>query len=252
LRFEIRREGGFQLALGGEDELDGLAHRALAASSVGHRVGAFLDDGAGIGRRDGEAALAHGAQVDQVVAHEGQFGPVQAELFEQSGGHRMLVADALVNVGDAEVGRPAGDDAGIAAGDDRHLDADALQQHDAEAVLDVAFGNSGFNPNGVRAGGDSSGKTAFDVIDERRFKDYRTDETLNVRQIKVALKKLRYLKKEGRLEFSIQKTIDKTSENGGELELVHERSRKNDLKLLLLMDVGGSMSPHAARVSKII
>jgi hypothetical protein len=114
-----------------------------------------------------------------------------------------------------------------------------------------AFGNSGFNPNGVRAGGDSSGKTAFDVIDERRFKDYRTDETLNVRQIKVALKKLRYLKKEGRLEFSIQKTIDKTSANGGELELVHERSRKNDLKLLLLMDVGGSMSPHAARVSKL-
>ena len=103
---------------------------------------------------------------------------------------------------------------------------------------------------GVRAGGDSSGKTAFDVIDERRFKDYRTDETLNVRQIKVALKKLRNLKKEGRLEFSIQRTIEKTCSNGGELELVHERSRKNDLKLLLLMDVGGSMSPHAERVSK--
>ena len=83
-----------------------------------------------------------------------------------------------------------------------------------------AFGNSGFNPNGVRAGGDSSGKTAFDVIDERRFKDYRTDETLNVRQIKVALKKLRNLKKEGRLEFSIQRTIEKTCSNGGELELV--------------------------------
>ncbi|HNC00368.1 MAG TPA: VWA containing CoxE family protein, partial [Leptospiraceae bacterium] len=113
------------------------------------------------------------------------------------------------------------------------------------------FGNSGFNPNGVRAGGDSSGKTAFDVIDERKFRDYRTDETLNVRQIKVALKKLRNLKKEGRLEFSIQKTIDKTTSNGGELELVYERSRKNDLKLLLLMDVGGSMTPHANRVSKL-
>lgn len=113
------------------------------------------------------------------------------------------------------------------------------------------FGNSGFNPNGVRAGGDSSGKTAFDVIDERRFRDYRTDETLNVRQIKVALKKLRNLKKEGRMEFSIQRTIDKTTANGGELELVFERSRKNDLKLLLLMDVGGSMTPHANRVSKL-
>lgn len=113
------------------------------------------------------------------------------------------------------------------------------------------FGNSGFNPNGMRISGDTGNRTAFDTIAERKYRDYRTDETLNVRQIKVALKKLKKLKKEGRIELSIDKTIDATCKNCGDLELIFERSRKNDLKLLLLMDVGGSMSPYAQRVSKL-
>ncbi len=113
------------------------------------------------------------------------------------------------------------------------------------------FGNSGFNPNGIRIGGGSGGGTAFDSIDERNYKAYRTDESLNVRQIKLALKKLKILKKEGRPEISINKTIDATCKNSGDIEIIFERSKKNKLKLLLLMDVGGSMSPHAERVSKL-
>lgn len=113
------------------------------------------------------------------------------------------------------------------------------------------FGNSGFNPNGIRIGGGSGAGTAFDSIDERNYKAYRTDESLNVRQIKLALKKLKTLKKEGRPEISINKTIDATCKNSGDIEIIFERSRKNKLKLLLLMDVGGSMSPHAERVSKL-
>jgi hypothetical protein len=113
------------------------------------------------------------------------------------------------------------------------------------------FGNSGFNPNGVRVGGGSGGGSAFDVIGERKYKDYRTDEALNIRLIKVALKKLKNLRKEGRLELSLDKTIKATSQNGGDLEIIFEKERKNRLKLLLLMDVGGSMTPHAERVSKL-
>ena len=113
------------------------------------------------------------------------------------------------------------------------------------------FGNSGFNPNGVRIGGGSGGGSAFDSIGERNFREYRFDEALQVRQLKIALKNLKDLRKEGRYDFSIDQSIKKTCNNGGDLELVFERSRKNKLKLILLMDVGGSMSPHAERVSKL-
>lgn len=113
------------------------------------------------------------------------------------------------------------------------------------------FGNSGYNPQGVRVGGESLGRTAIQVFADRKYREYRTDESLNVRQIKLALKKLKDLRKQGRPEFSIEKTIQKTCDNGGDLELVFSPSRKNQLKLMLLMDVGGSMSPHAERVSKL-
>jgi len=113
------------------------------------------------------------------------------------------------------------------------------------------FGHSGYNPQGIRIGGESLNKTALQVFAERKYRDYRTDESLNVRQIKLALKKLKDLRKSGRPEFSIEKTIHKTCENGGDLELVFAPSRKNQLKLMLLMDVGGSMTPHADRVSKL-
>ncbi|MCB1191596.1 MAG: VWA domain-containing protein [Leptospiraceae bacterium] len=113
------------------------------------------------------------------------------------------------------------------------------------------FGNSGYNPKGIRIGGEGGGKSAIEVASERHFAEYRTDETLNVRHIKIALKRLRLLRKEGRETLSVPKTIKKTCDNAGDLEFIFEKNRKNNLKLLLLMDVGGSMTPYAKRVNKL-
>ena len=88
--------------------------------------------------------------------------------------------------------------------------------------------------------------SAVKVAEERRFKNYRNDIILDVRQTKMALKKLRELKREGLVEeLDIEETIDKTAKEGGEIELVFSRSRENTIRLLLLMDTGGSMAPYA-------
>ncbi|MDI7156453.1 VWA containing CoxE family protein, partial [Leptospira santarosai] len=103
----------------------------------------------------------------------------------------------------------------------------------------------------VRVGGESGNRSAVFQALERRYKEYRTDEQLDVRQIKTALKKLRNLKKEGVSEFHLPKTIDSTCRNAGDIQIEFERSRKNGLKVLLLMDTGGSMTSHAERVNKL-
>ena len=88
--------------------------------------------------------------------------------------------------------------------------------------------------------------SAVKVAEERRFKNYRNDVILDVRQTKVALKKLRQLKREGAVEeLDIEETVDKTAKEGGEIELVFSRSRENSIRLLLAMDTGGSMAPYA-------
>lgn len=114
-----------------------------------------------------------------------------------------------------------------------------------------AFGNKGYNQNGVRVGGEGGEGIAIQILGDRNYREYRTDESLNVRQLKVALKKLKSLRKEGRKEFQLDPTIKKTCENGGELEIIFQSSRKNKLKLVLLMDVGGSMTPHSRSVSRL-
>lgn len=114
-----------------------------------------------------------------------------------------------------------------------------------------AFGHSGYNPAGIRVGGSSGQKSALAVAGERKFKEYRHDEKLDVRNIQVALKKLRDLKSTGKKELDINKSIDKTCENMGEVEIVHTSKRKNNLRLILMMDVGGSMTEHSMRVEKL-
>jgi len=108
------------------------------------------------------------------------------------------------------------------------------------------FGHSGFHPAGIRIGGESGGRHAIQIAQERRFRNYRNDLTLDVRQIKVALRGLRQLLRTGpEDELDIDETIDATARNLGDIELIWRRSRKNAVKLLLLMDVGGSMDPFA-------
>jgi uncharacterized protein with von Willebrand factor type A (vWA) domain len=90
------------------------------------------------------------------------------------------------------------------------------------------------------------------VADERRFREYRRDVVLDVRQIDVALRGLRRLGREGAVdELDLDETIDQTCKNAGEIEIVFRPPRRNRVKVLLLMDVGGSMDPHAELMSRL-
>lgn len=117
------------------------------------------------------------------------------------------------------------------------------------------FGHGGQNPAGMRVGGDDEaqgGRSAVQVAQARRFRNLRSDLTLDVRQIEVALRRLRDLRRDGAPEeLDIDETVDQTARNAGDLEVVMRAPRKNRLKLLLLMDVGGSMSPHARLCSQL-
>ncbi|MDX1387233.1 MAG: VWA domain-containing protein, partial [bacterium] len=108
------------------------------------------------------------------------------------------------------------------------------------------FGHSGAHPSGIRIGGPGGGRSAVQVAEERRFRNYRNDRILDTRQLKVALKRLRRLDNQGiPEELHLEKTIQKTCKNAGDIDLVFEPPRKNQAELLLLMDVGGSMDPYA-------
>jgi uncharacterized protein len=114
------------------------------------------------------------------------------------------------------------------------------------------FGAYGHHPGGIRVGGESWMQSASKVAGERRFRNYRSDLILDVRQTKVALKKLRELKREGVLEeLDLDLTIDKTAKEGGEIELVFGKSRENTVRLLLLMDTGGSMLPYTTLCERL-
>jgi uncharacterized protein with von Willebrand factor type A (vWA) domain len=116
------------------------------------------------------------------------------------------------------------------------------------------FGHSGYNPAGIRIGGESVNKSAVKVAAERKFRGFRADETIGVRQFEVALRKLRQLssKEEGpKEELDIDETIRETGDKGGLLHLVWSRGRKNTVKVLLIMDSGGSMMPYMRICSQL-
>jgi uncharacterized protein with von Willebrand factor type A (vWA) domain len=114
------------------------------------------------------------------------------------------------------------------------------------------FGAHGAHPTGVRVGPHGGGRSAMAVADARAYRAYRSDLVLDVRQIEVALRKLRSLAREGsERELDLEETIDQTAKNGGELEIVVRPPRKPNVRVLLLMDVGGSMDPHAELVSQL-
>jgi uncharacterized protein with von Willebrand factor type A (vWA) domain len=114
------------------------------------------------------------------------------------------------------------------------------------------FGAGGTHPTGVRVGAQGGGRSAMAIADARRYKPYRSDLVLDVRQMEVALRKLRAFHREGaEMELDIDGTIDSTAKNGGELEIVLRPPRKSNVRVLLLMDVGGSMDPHSEMVSRL-
>ena len=115
------------------------------------------------------------------------------------------------------------------------------------------YGHGGVHPTGIRVGGAAKSRSAMKVAEERRFRDYRTDVTLDHRQLRVALRRLRQLTRSGvPSELDLDETIDETCRNAGEIELVFRPPRRNDVRLLLLMDVGGTMDPYFEPVSQLL
>lgn len=109
-----------------------------------------------------------------------------------------------------------------------------------------SFGHHGRNVGGIRVGGQSGMRSAFSVMGERKYQDFRNDRVLNMRQYQVAFRRLRQYSSRldiPRTELDIDETINETCNNGGYLQLAFDRPRKNTVKLLLLFDCGGTMMP---------
>ena len=107
------------------------------------------------------------------------------------------------------------------------------------------FGAHGYNPEGMRVGAEGGGRTAIKVWDERSFRNLDGDVELNTRNIKIALRRLRRFAREGAPdELDMDGTIDGTARNAGLLDLRMHPERRNRVKVLLFLDVGGSMDPH--------
>ncbi len=115
------------------------------------------------------------------------------------------------------------------------------------------FGAFGHNPQGIRMGQPGSrNKSAVKVWDQRSFIDYDDTQDLGTRNIKVALRRLRQFAREGQEdELDLDATIRKTAANAGYLDISMRPERHNKVKVLLLMDVGGSMDEHVARVEEL-
>jgi len=114
------------------------------------------------------------------------------------------------------------------------------------------FGNGGYNPQGIRIGGKGGNKSAVKVWDQRSYRDYDDTQELGTRNIKVALRRLRRFAREGSAEeLDLEGTIHKTAANAGFLDILMRPERHNNVKVLLLMDVGGTMDDHIARVEEL-
>lgn len=108
------------------------------------------------------------------------------------------------------------------------------------------FGHGGYHPEGVRIGGESVGnRTAIKVWEQREFRNLDDGVELGVRNIKVALRRLRRFARQGAAtELDLDGTIAGTARNGGWLDLHLRPERHNAVKVLLFLDVGGSMDDH--------
>lgn len=115
------------------------------------------------------------------------------------------------------------------------------------------FGANGYNPQGIRIGQEKSrNKSAVKVWDQRAYKDYDDTQELGTRNIKVALRRLRKFAREGHAEeLDLDDTIRSTAANAGYLDIKMVPERHNNVKVLLLMDVGGTMDEHIARVEEL-
>ncbi|HKT86108.1 MAG TPA: VWA domain-containing protein [Novosphingobium sp.] len=113
------------------------------------------------------------------------------------------------------------------------------------------FGHSGYNPEGIRIGGESQHKRAIKVWEKREFANLDNTKELGTRNIKVALRRLRRFAREGAAEeLDLEETIRGTAKQGW-LDVVMRPERHNAVKVLLFLDVGGSMDPFIRLVEEL-
>jgi hypothetical protein len=116
------------------------------------------------------------------------------------------------------------------------------------------LGHGGYAKTGIRVGGEGGKRHALQVAGERSFKDFREDNTLDLRSFQMAFRHLRQFTavQEGpKDELDLEGTIKETSDAGGFLKLKFDYPRKNGVKVLLLFDAGGSMRPYSRICSQL-
>lgn len=243
LLFALRRKG---VPIGAEEWL--ALHRALSIDLIAD-VEAFY----GIGRAILIHHEAHFDAFDQAF-HEVFSGVVESDLNAEL---KRWLADPIApkELSPEAFARLAGLDLDELRKRFEELLRTQKERHDGGSKWigtggTSPFGNGGQNPAGIRVG-EGGGRSAVQVASERRFRNYRTDAPLDVRQFQVALRALKNLAREGEEVLDVDASIDETCEQGGEVELVFQPDRRNTVRFVLLMDAGGSMGPHAELVDRL-
>jgi uncharacterized protein with von Willebrand factor type A (vWA) domain len=114
------------------------------------------------------------------------------------------------------------------------------------------FGMYGYNPEGIRIGKEGRQGKAVKVWDRRFYKNLDDNLELDTRSMKMALRRLRILTRMGRQdELDMDKTIRKTGENAGMLDIAMRASKRNRVKVLMLFDVGGSMDVYIRQCEQL-
>jgi len=114
------------------------------------------------------------------------------------------------------------------------------------------FGNGGQNPEGILIGGQGGNRSAVKVWEARSYRDYDDERELGTRNIKVALRRLRKFARQGAVdELALDDTIRATANNAGYLDIKMQPERKNNIKVLMLLDVGGTMDDHIERTEEL-
>lgn len=116
------------------------------------------------------------------------------------------------------------------------------------------IGHSGYNPSGIRAGGFARHSSAIQIAGERKYRDFREDSILSMRDFQMAFRRLRDFSSRmdvPKTELNVSKTVDDTCDNAGILRLIWEKPRKNTIKVILLFDSGGSMRMYSELCSKL-
>lgn len=114
------------------------------------------------------------------------------------------------------------------------------------------FGQGGAAQSGLTTGSSGGGRSAVHVADARNYRPYRSDVTLDIRQLEVALRRLRAFVRDGaEVELDIERTIDETARNAGEIEIVVRPPSRPDTHVILMIDVGGSMFPYSTLMSQL-